>query len=117
MDAKAYTVTDAHKAAFMPYLASISEKIGTIKPETVKAIFVEASGNSDEFQKKMMEMFAAADANADQLLDADEFVAFEKARAAHQTESFGEALQFTDDEYKAHYEFFNKITPDAQGVS
>tara|TARA_B110000977_G_C10738650_1_gene362089 strand:+ start:313 stop:462 length:150 start_codon:yes stop_codon:yes gene_type:complete len=29
----------------------------------------------------------------------------------------GEALEYTNDEYKSHYAFFNQLTPGTEGVS
>ena len=81
MDATA--VTDEQRTAFMPYLMAISQKIGEIKPETTKAIMVDSMEKSDEFKKQMTDNFEASDANKDGVLDADEFVAFEKKRCEY----------------------------------
>ena len=61
--------------------------------------------------------FQAADADKDGKLTEGEYVVFEKKRYDYQVKSFGESLQFTDEEYKEHYQYMNEITAGADGVS
>ena len=113
----AYTITEEHKQAILPYLGLVSQKIDTIQQDTVQAMFMDASQKSEDFQKAMNDNFAAADADKDGKLNADEFVAFEKKRYEYHVGKFGEGIQFTDDEYKEHYQLMNEITPGVDGVS
>ena len=80
-------------------------------------MFMDASQKSAEFQEGVKTCFEAADANKDSLLDKDEYVVFEKKRAEMATARYGEALTFTDDEYKEHYQYANGITPGTEGIS
>ena len=64
---------------------------------------MDASSKTPEFQEGVKTAFEAADVNKDGLLDVNEYVAFEKKRAELATVRYGEALSFTDAEYKEHY--------------
>ena len=65
----------------------------------------------------MNKNFSESDADGDSLLNCDEFVAFEKKRNEYQKTKYGEALSFTDDEYREHYKYFDALSPETQGVS
>ena len=114
---EATKATDEQKQVFMPYLMAISAKIGEIKQETVLQMAKDYAEQSEDFVKKMTENFEASDANKDGVLDANEFVTFEKNRAAFQKEKYGECVSFTDDEYKDQYQFFQALNPGTEGVS
>ena len=109
--------TEEQTAAFMPYLQLLSQGADQIKQETAVAMFMDASQKPPDFQKGLKDAFEAADANKDGLLNADEYLDFEKKRCEFQKSRYGEAQQFTDDQYKEHYGYINALTADTEGIS
>ena len=65
----------------------------------------------------MTDNFQAADEDKDGKLNEAEYIVFERKRYEYHVGKFGEALVFSDDEYKQHYACINAMTPGVDGIT
>ena len=90
----------------------------TEEQKKANSAILKARGGAPITPTEMEEIFEAEDKDQDGLLNKQEFFASQTASFTHQR-SIGLTVTFPTPEESAHYynDFFNKITPDVEGVS